>query len=668
MRIARPIAFLFIMTLALALPHGSSLDVFAQTDCVQPLDSISVEGTWNGDCLSRHREDAYARYYTFSILRQSDVSITLESETDPYFFLLGGTGADADYLAENDDIDTGSRNFNSRVAITLEPGDYTVEATTYEQPAMGDFTLTVRGVGPLDDRAALVALYSATGGDDWDDNDNWLTDAPLSEWYGVYNTNVDGRVTDLDLGGNYLTGHIPPELGDLSELVYLYLDRNPLTGTLPPELGKLVNMTHFSVEADYLTGTIPPEIGSLVSLESLRLSENRFWGELPHSLTALSRLRGFEFDDNSGLCAPPNPEFQEWLSSVARVYGDTCVQPTAPPDEREIAALTAIYNTTGGDDWFDRTNWLSDESVQFWSGISVNSEGRITELRLWGNNLSGEIPTEVSHLTSLKQLYLSGNEFTGTIPEEIGSLTELERLYLGGNQLTGNIPSELGNLTNLKRLYLDGNQLTGSIPPEIGNLTALELLHLYDNNLTDSLPSELGDLHNLEELFLSKNELTGPIPPELGEMNDLLVLRISDNRLEGSIPPELSNLGNLEYLNLASNQLTSEIPPGLVNLSKLRELNLDDNRLTGEIPHQFGAFRNLAFLRLDDNHLTGNIPRDLGKLRTLWNLRLSGNQLSSEIPKELGFLHDLYCATSAVTNSQAAYLLNSANCLYATSI
>ena len=689
MRIARPMALIFVIALALALPRGHSHEVFAQAECVQPLDSVTVEGTWNDDCLSRNREDAYARYYTFSMLQQAEVTITLESETDPYVFLLSGTGVDADYLAENDDIDAGSRNFNSRITITLEPEDYTIEATTYEQPAIGDFTLTVRGVGPLDDRAALVAFYHATGGDNWEENENWLTDAPLGDWYGI-NTVRGGRVVDLDLGRNDLTGHIPPELGELSELESLELggnlltgtlppelgelskleyvelggnlltgalppelgklteledlelDGNLLTGTLPPELGKLVNMTHFSIEGNYLTGTIPPEIGSLASLEIMVLIDNRFWGELPHSLTALSRLRWLEFDDNSGLCAPADAEFQEWLSSVARVRGDACVQPASQPDEREIAALTAIYNATDGDNWFDRTNWLSDEPVQFWSGISVNGEGHIAELRLWGNNLSGQIPTELSHLTSLKRLYLGSNQFTGTIPAELGLLTELERLYLGRNQLTGTIPSALGNLTGLKRLYLYDNQMTGSIPPELSNLTALELLYLYDNNLTGSLPSELGDLHNLEELFLSRNELTGPIPPELGNMKDLLVLRIFDNRLDGSIPPELSNLGSLEGLNLSGNRLTGQIPPVLVNLSNLSGLSLDDNQLTGEIPHQFGAFRNLSDLSLDDNHLTGSIPQSLGNLTTLWSLRLSGNQLSSEIPRELGFLHDLH--------------------------
>ena len=197
---------------------------------------------------------------------------------------------------------------------TLEPGEYTVEATTYERHAVGDFTLTVRGVGPLDDRAALVALYHATDGSNWDDNDNWLTDAPLDDWDFV-RTDDYGRVVDLSLGGNDLTGHIPPELGDLSKLKYLELHHNQLGGTLPPELGKLVNLIDLFLGENWLTGTVPSEIGNLAALERLGLYENRFWGELPHSLTALGELKRFEFVYNSaGLCAPADALFQEWLS------------------------------------------------------------------------------------------------------------------------------------------------------------------------------------------------------------------------------------------------------------------------------------------------------------------------------------------------------------------
>ena len=35
------------------------------------------------------------------------------------------------------------------------------------------------------DRDVLVALYHATGGDNWTNNENWLSDAPIGTWYGV---------------------------------------------------------------------------------------------------------------------------------------------------------------------------------------------------------------------------------------------------------------------------------------------------------------------------------------------------------------------------------------------------------------------------------------------------------------------------------------------------
>ena len=79
------------------------------------------------------------------------------------------------------------------------------------------------------DREALVALYNATDGENWDGSANWLSDAPLGEWEGV-TTNNDGRVRLLDLGTNYLSGEIPAELGSLSNLEELGLSGNDLSG------------------------------------------------------------------------------------------------------------------------------------------------------------------------------------------------------------------------------------------------------------------------------------------------------------------------------------------------------------------------------------------------------------------------------------------------------
>ena len=75
---------------------------------------------------------------------------------------------------------------------------------------------------PETDREALVALYHATDGTNWRRNSNWLTDAPLEDWHGV-STDEDGRVTELDLAANELSGTIPPELGHLDKLRVLDL-------------------------------------------------------------------------------------------------------------------------------------------------------------------------------------------------------------------------------------------------------------------------------------------------------------------------------------------------------------------------------------------------------------------------------------------------------------
>ena len=91
------------------------------------------------------------------------------------------------------------------------------------------------------DRAPLVALYLATDGGNWKDNTNWLSDKPLNEWYGVY-TNAQGRVDTLALIENYLSGPIPSELGNLSDLEWLNLGNNQLSGAIPPEIGNLSDL------------------------------------------------------------------------------------------------------------------------------------------------------------------------------------------------------------------------------------------------------------------------------------------------------------------------------------------------------------------------------------------------------------------------------------------
>ena len=133
------------------------------------------------------------------------------------------------------------------------------------------------------DREALVALYNATDGENWNGSANWLSDAPIGEWEGV-TTDDDGRVIALELPNNALSGEIPAELGSLSNLLGLDLANNALSGEIPAELGSLSNLRELILANNDLSGEIPPELGSLPILRHLYLDSNDLSGCVPSSL------------------------------------------------------------------------------------------------------------------------------------------------------------------------------------------------------------------------------------------------------------------------------------------------------------------------------------------------------------------------------------------------
>ena len=134
----------------------------------------------------------------------------------------------------------------------------------------------------------------------------------------------------------------------------------------------------------------------------------------------------------------------------------------APTPDRD--ALVALYHATGGYNWTTQTNWLTENPVSTWHGVTV-VDGRVTGLSLTQNNLTGAIPSELGNLANLMALNLHQNQLTGGIPSVLGNLANLTDLNLNQNQLTGGIPSELGNLVNLTGLGLHQNQLTGGSRP-----------------------------------------------------------------------------------------------------------------------------------------------------------------------------------------------------------
>jgi len=417
------------------------------------------------------------------------------------------------------------------------------------------------------DRDVLVALYHATDGDNWTNNTNWLSDAPLASWHGV-TTDDDGRVVKLEPWGNQLRGTIPPELGRLTKLEHLAFSENQLRGGIPPELGRLVNLELLMLNDNQLRGTIPPELANLSRLRILLIGgTNHLTGCIPEALGAAA------VGDLAALRLP----YCDANGSVPPRVGPAPAEATRAELAADRAALVALYRATDGPNWRNHDNWLSEAPLNEWHGVTTGETGRVVELRLPQNNLSGRIPPELGNLAQLELLALSSNRLTGWIPPELGNLARLVVLSLYGNQLGQTIPPELGNLAELRWLDLNKNRLQGTIPRELGRLSRLESLDLSTNQLTGRIPPELGNLADLEWLSLFTNQLSGQIPRAMGRLARLGNLALSYNQLSGPIPSELGGLARLQRLWLGgSNSFTGCIPEGLRSLwfSDLHSLGL----------------------------------------------------------------------------------------------
>ena len=390
---------------------------------------------------------------------------------------------------------------------------------------------------------------------------------------------------------NELTGPIPTELGNLSNLNWLYLNSNDLSGPIPSELGSLSNLKWLLLDQNQLTGRIPAELGGLTNLERVYLSENQLTGCIPYGLR---QVVDNDFDElGLPFCAD-----DDTVSCASE--GAVADAPNNPDLVSDCDTLLAARDTLVGT---ATLNWSASIPIGQWNGVTAaGSPLRVTELDLFKMELTGEIPAVLGSLSDLRYLYLGNNRLTGEIPSELTDLSNLEALTLGGNLLTGSIPVGLGGLPKLEDLQLGANQLTGSIPSQLGSLSVLRDLGLGHNQLSGKIPTELGDLAALEQLSLIDNQLSGAIPAELGGLSNLRALDLRSNQLSGSIPAELGSLSNLESAEVISpNQLTGCTPRGLrdVVFNDLDELGLPfcDVLLSGltvspgSLVPQFDAYR-----------------------------------------------------------------------------
>ena len=132
------------------------------------------------------------------------------------------------------------------------------------------------------EREALIEFYNATNGSQWTRNDNWCSDKPLNEWYGISLKN--NRVCQVQLPYNGLSGKIPESFFSLTEATWVNLEENNLSGNLSSKFSNFTKATFLGLGRNNFTGNIPEEFSVLVNLTYLSLYGNRLSGAFPAKL------------------------------------------------------------------------------------------------------------------------------------------------------------------------------------------------------------------------------------------------------------------------------------------------------------------------------------------------------------------------------------------------
>ena len=205
-------------------------------------------------------------------------------------------------------------------------------------------TISVSQAAAIDyateERKALVALWNATGGENWKDlsnttggqtysTANWCTDAPIDSWYGV-TVNSEGHVMYLHLSDVGLKGTLPEEIGDMTFLQELWLSGNELSGPLPAGLGRLPALKDIDISGMGLRGNLEDcALKDIAShLKNLSLAGNLFSGGFPEWVGDMPENANFWLQGNclSGKVPEKVRNHPRWNAEVLDGSGRTVGQ------------------------------------------------------------------------------------------------------------------------------------------------------------------------------------------------------------------------------------------------------------------------------------------------------------------------------------------------------
>uniref|UniRef100_A0A7N2MVF6 Verticillium wilt resistance-like protein n=1 Tax=Quercus lobata TaxID=97700 RepID=A0A7N2MVF6_QUELO len=446
----------------------------------------------------------------------------------------------------------------------------------------------------------------------------------------VVNCNKEGRVVDLDLFNESITGGLDNSspLFSLHYLQTLNLSYNKLRSSqIPSQFGNLTNLFYLNLSNSGFAGQIPSEISNLKRLVTLDLSSYLL---LSYSMLEIKKPNLATLVKNFG-------ELKElYLDGVniSALGNEWCQALSSSVPNLRVLSMSDCY-----------LSGPFDSSLQKLQSLSI--------IRLDFNLFNAPVPDFFANFANLTSLGLSFCGLIGTFPEKVFRILTLQTIDLSNNELLQgslpeflpngslrSLPDSIGNLAMLSRIDLSSCNFNGSIPNSIGNLTQLVYLDMSFNNFTGPIPS-FSMAKNLTDINLSHNDLTGKIHSLIWkDLLKLVNLDLSYNSLEGNIPYSLFSLPSLQRLRLSNNQFSGRLEfnlsSTLLNFLDLSSNNLEgpvptftfNLKIHGEIPNWIWEFYDLFSF----NHLMMTPEVAIFNLSFISALDLHSNQLEGELP------------------------------------
>ncbi|KAL7573800.1 hypothetical protein ACA910_007828 [Epithemia clementina (nom. ined.)] len=144
------------------------------------------------------------------------------------------------------------------------------------------------------------------------------------------------ELLELWIDKNYeISGSIPPEIGQYSNLVSLSLSELGIDGAIPTELGDLSQMKRMWLFGNSLNGNIPPHLANMTQLTRLEVEKNDLVGDMPEEICAKVSPYGL-IEVLEADCDESNPEVSCAYPTCCTCCGEQCAVENFAPEAESL--------------------------------------------------------------------------------------------------------------------------------------------------------------------------------------------------------------------------------------------------------------------------------------------------------------------------------------------